>query len=40
MAQLGAEGEIGGARLEEAAAIETRVLVERGEEKIFLWDGG
>ena len=37
MAQLGAEREVEGARLEEVTAIETRILVERGEEKVFLW---
>ena len=38
MAQLCAEGELEGARFEEATAIESRILVECGEEKVFLWD--
>lgn len=38
MAQLCAKGELEGARLEEATAIESRALVECGEEKFFLWD--
>jgi hypothetical protein len=38
MAKLGAKGKIVWAGLEEFAAVETGVLVEGGEEKVFLWD--
>ena len=38
MAELGAECEIVRSRLEEVATVKTSVLVEGGEEEIFLWD--